>query len=47
MKFLIKFFKLFEVQKNLNEMKSYFWHDENTKFAKAYIKQYTDDISDI
>lgn len=38
MKFLLKFFKLFEVQKNLNELKSFFWQDENTQFAKAYIK---------
>mmetsp|Transcript_39536 Transcript_39536/g.60375 ORF Transcript_39536/g.60375 Transcript_39536/m.60375 type:complete len:110 (-) Transcript_39536:1615-1944(-) len=47
MHLLIKFFKLFEVQKNLKEMKDFFWHDESTPEAKAYISSYKDTISDI
>jgi hypothetical protein len=38
MRFLLSFFRLFVVQKNLAELKSIFWLDENTQFAKAYIK---------
>jgi uncharacterized protein with PQ loop repeat len=41
---LIKFFKQFEVQKNLKEMQSFFWHDEETETAKAWIATYKDDI---
>lgn len=47
MRHLLSFFRLFVVQKNLAEFKSFFWLDENTQFAQTYIKQYQDDISDI
>ena len=43
----IRFFRQFEVQKNLKEMQSFFWLDENTETAKAWISTYKDDIQQI
>lgn len=42
---LIKFFSLFTVQQKFKEMQAFFWHDESTDMAQAYIQQYRDDIS--
>lgn len=43
-RYLIKFFSLFAVQQKFKEMKQFFWHDESTEMAQAYIQQYRDDI---
>lgn len=36
-RYLIKFFSLFAVQQKFKEMKQFFWHDESTEMAQAYI----------
>lgn len=35
---LIKFFSQFEVKEKCKEMKQFFWHDESTEMAQAYIR---------
>ena len=44
MKMLIKFFNSFSVQKNLAEIQSLFWANENTEYAQEYIKAYKDSV---
>mmetsp|Transcript_8503 Transcript_8503/g.14309 ORF Transcript_8503/g.14309 Transcript_8503/m.14309 type:complete len:411 (-) Transcript_8503:924-2156(-) len=47
MDFLIHFFKLFDVQKNLSDMKHFFWLEENSPEAQEYISQYKKEISEL
>ena len=47
MNMLIAFFKSFAVQGHCNDLKEFFWLDENNKEAQTYIQTYQDDISEL